>query len=200
MENKRINELESLELITDMIQKTKNGTAMKKDYNTFLLYGYSALTVSLVTWTLMLFTGKKEFMLIWFAMFLIYLADTFICKRTKPEVTTYLDSMLGNVWKVTGSMFWLTIIAILLAGILTREINFSLMMPLSLIYAGIGTSMTGLMIKEKAFVWTPLVGLLAAVYMLIEGKCDNSWNLLFGISFLVFMIIPAHIARNKIKE
>lgn len=65
-------------------------------------------------------------------------------------------------------------------------------MPLSVIYAGIGTAMTGLVIKEKIFVWLPLAGLLASVYML-------SWNVLFGLSFLVFMVIPAHIVRSKIK-
>lgn len=72
-------------------------------------------------------------------------------------------------------------------------------MPLSVIYAGIGTAMTGLVIKEKIFVWLPLAGLLASVYMLQSGGYDNSWNVLFGLSFLVFMVIPAHIVRSKIK-
>lgn len=139
-------------------------------------------------------------MFTWFAMFIPYIANTFFRKSSKPEVTTYIDSMLGNIWKVIGSMFIFTVIAIVLIGVLTHVMNFSIMMPLSLIYAGIGTSMTGLVIKEKAFIWTPLAGLLAAVYMLTEGWCHNFWNILFGMSFLVFMIIPAHIARNKIKE
>lgn len=72
-------------------------------------------------------------------------------------------------------------------------------MPLSVIYAGIGTAMTGLVIKEKIFVWLPLIGLPASVYMLRSGGYDNSWNVLFGLSFLVFMVIPAHIVRSKIK-
>lgn len=96
-------------------------------------------------------------------------------------------------------MFGLTIIAIVAIGAYVGKIDFSLMMPLSIIYAGIGVSMTGLVIKEKSFVWFPLVGLLAAVYMLLAGTFDNTWNLLFGLSFLLFMVIPAHIVRSKIK-
>ena len=141
-----------------------------------------------------------EFMFVWFAMFLPYLWTTFSGKRKKPEVTTYIDGMLGNIWKVIGSMFGLTLIAMLLIGIVaTKEINFSLMMPLAIIYGGIGTSMTGLVIKEKWFVWPPLIGLVAAVYMLMDGSCDNLWNFLFGLSFLAFMAIPAHIVRSKIR-
>ena len=200
MEDRKINERESLELISDMIRKTKKGTAMKKDYNTFLIYGYTALITAIITWVTVHFTGRGEAMFTWFAMFIPYIANTFVRKSSKPEVTTYIDSMLGNIWKVIGSMFIFTVIAIVLIGVLTHVMNFSIMMPLSLIYAGIGTSMTGLVIKEKAFIWTPLAGLLAAVYMLTEGWCHNFWNILFGMSFLVFMIIPAHIARNKIKE
>lgn len=200
MEDKKINEKESLELISEMIRKTKEGAAMKQDYNAFLFYGYTATAVSLIAWLLIHFTGKMEFMFVWFAMFLPYLWTTFSGKLKKPEVTTYIDGMLGNIWKVIGSVFGLTLIAMLLIGIaVTKEINFSLMMPLAIIYGGIGTSMTGLVIKEKWFVWPPLIGLVAAVYMLMDGSCDNLWNFLFGLSFLAFMAIPAHIVRSKIR-
>ena len=194
MEDKKITEKESLELISEMLRKTKEGAAMKQDYNAFLFYGYTAAAVSLAAWLLIHFTDEMKFMFVWFAMFLPYLWTTFSGKRKKPEVTTYIDGMLGNIWKVIGSMFGLTLIAMLLIGIVgTKEIDFSLMMPLAIIYGGIGTSMTGLVIKEKWFIWPPLVGLVAAVYMLMDGSCDNLWNFLFGLSFLAFMAIPAHI-------
>ena len=100
MEDKKITEKESLELISEMLRKTKEGAAMKQDYNAFLFYGYTAAAVSLIAWLLIHFTGKMEFMFVWFAMFLPYLWTTFSGKRKKPEVTTYIDGMLGNIWKV----------------------------------------------------------------------------------------------------
>lgn len=199
MEDKRINEKESIELISEMIQKTKVDATMRKDYDEFLFYGYTATAVSIITWLSIHFTSNEKFMFIWFAMFIPYLWSSFFIKHPQQHVLTYLDSMLRNVWKVIGSMFGLTIIALTIIGYVLGTIDFSLMMPLSIIYAGIGTSMTGLIIKEKWFIWSPLIGLLAAVYMLTNGICNNFWNLLFGVSFLVFMVIPAHIVRNKIK-
>lgn len=189
---------ESLELISSMIRKTRSEERMKRDYGTFLYYGYSAVILSAAAWILVHFTGRMEFMLIWFAMFLPFIARTVFGKKDDPAVTTYIDDMLSSIWKVTGSMFWLTVIAIAVIGLTTGEMVFSIMMPLSIIYAGMGTSMTGLILKEKWFIWPPLAGLLAAVYMLADGKCDNSWNILFGMAFILFMVIPGHAAGRKI--
>lgn len=199
MEDKAINQKESLDLISEMIRKTRNQPSTRKDFDAFLLYGYSAVAIAVMAWLAIRLTGNMRFMLIWFAMFLPYLWMSLTGKSRKPEVTTYLDSMLANVWKVIGSMFGLTVVAIAAIGALIGHIDFSLMMPLSIIYGGIGTSMTGLVIKEKWFVWPPLAGLLVAIYMFITGTCDNSWNLLFGASFLYFMVIPAHVVRAKIQ-
>lgn len=199
MEDKKINEMESIELIAEMIRKTKKEASMKQDYNAFLLYGYAAVLISIVAWVGVQLTGQQLFMTVWFAMFLPYIWTLLRSRQTKQEVTTYLGEMLGHIWKIIGSMFVLTVLVILVVGFAVGRIDFSLMMPLSLIYAGIGTSMTGLVIKEKWFVWTPLVGLLTAVYMLADGVCDNSWNILFGFSFLIFMVMPAHIVRSKIQ-
>ncbi len=199
MEDKRLNEKESLELITNMIKQTKNEPSMKEDYNAFLLYGYLATIISILIGAFIYFTGQPEYSCIWFIMFVPYLWNVFTNKRKDQKVITYLNSMLENIWKVIGSMFGLTVFAIIVIGIIGGKMDFSLMMPLSLIYAGIGTSMTGLVIKEKMFIWCPLIGLFAAVYMLMAEGYDNSWNILFGLSFLIFMVIPAHVCRNKIK-
>ncbi len=199
MEEKRLNERESLEIISEMIQKTKSEPAMKQDYNAFLLYGYSAAIVSVAAWAVLHFTGRTEWLFIWFVLFLPSLWGFFTNKQRKPEVITYLSSMLGKIWQVIGSMFGLTCLAIVAIGFVIGRIDFSLMLPLSLLYAGIGTSMTGLVIKERLFIWLPLVGLVAAIYMLLSEGYDNVWNLLFGASFLLFMVIPAHICRSKIR-
>lgn len=198
MKDKKINERESLELISEMISRTKQGIAMKQDYNRFLLYGYAVVIVALVLWLLIRVTGDGRFMFGWFALFLPYLWHMAADSRKEKHVVTYVQSMVENVWKVIGSLFGLTILALLCVGWGMGRIDFALMMPLSLIYAGIGMAMTGLVIRESGFVWTPLVGLGVAAYMLVASPV-NDWNLLFGVSFLVFMVIPVHVARNKVK-
>ncbi len=196
MQNETFNEQDSLRIITEMIHKTKNNV-IKKDFNEFLFYGYTVLLASVAVYATVYFTGNPDFMFLWTAMCLLYLLKTFAFRKPRPEAVTYLEDMLNKVWKIIGSMFGLTLLAMFGCSPLVGRVDFSLMMPLSIIYAGIGTSITGLLIKENSLTYTPLIGLVLATYMLLEGTYDNSWNLLFGAAFLIFMVIPAHICRRK---
>lgn len=78
------------------------------------------------------------------------------------------------------------------------------MLPLSLLYAGIGISITGVIINFKLMIYTPLVAFSGAIYMLASLVANDSignwWNLLFAASFLIMMIIPGHLLNNKAKE
>lgn len=198
MEKNVLNESESIELIAQMIESTKNRVS-QSDFNPFLVYGYSATVIAIADYFLIRVTDNPLWFFLWFVMFIPYFVSLF--RRKKPNVITYIDDMLQNVWRVIGAMFGLTIVTITCIGIGTGVIDFSIMMPLSIIYAGIGTSITGLIIKENWFIWTPLVGLVAATYMLVSPTdTENLWNLLFGASFLIFMVIPAHIVRHKISK
>ncbi len=201
MKTDELTEKESIELISRMIEKTRN-EMNGDDFNSFLAYGYAAVAISIAVWLLTHFTGNDMWCFGWFAMFIPYLLSFF--KKGKPEVVTYMDRMMDSVWKVIGSMFGISLLIIVVAGAISGIIDFSMMMPLSIIYAGIGTSITGLIINEKWFVWTPLAGLAAAIWMLTcgwtGGSYDNSWNLLFAASFLIYMVLPAHIVRHKISR
>ena len=77
------------------------------------------------------------------------------------------------------------------------------MLPLSLLYAGIGTAITGVIIKEPGLIYTPLIGFIFAIYMLISQSSGHGssiyWNLYFGFSMMAMMVIPGHILNNKVK-
>lgn len=189
--------LQSLEIITRMIHKTKN-EVLRKDFNEFLFYGYAVILTAILTYSLIHFTGNPRFWLLWNIMFLPYivtLVQTFLGKRKKPEVVTYLQEMMDKTWKIIASMFGLTMLALLGWSFFFGRFDFSLMIPLTIVYAGTGTSITGILLKENWLTYPPLIGLVIATYMLLGGQYDNSWNLLIGVAFLLFMVIPAHICR-----
>ncbi len=85
-----------------------------------------------------------------------------------------------------------------------RYIDFILMLPLSLIYCGIGVSITGIIIQERWMTYTPLIAFIIAIYMLtmltIGEKATTLWYLYFGLSFVFMMIIPGHIVNNKAQK
>ena len=78
------------------------------------------------------------------------------------------------------------------------------MLPLSLLYAGIGIAITGIITDFKLMVYTPLIAFVAAIYMLVSMVSNTVvadwWNLLFGVLFFVMMVIPGHLLNHKIKK
>lgn len=78
------------------------------------------------------------------------------------------------------------------------------MLPLSLLYAGLGIAITGIITDFKLMVYTPLIAFSVAIYMLVSMTTNTVvadwWNLLFGVSFLMMMVIPGHLLNHKIKE
>lgn len=68
MEDKRISEKESLELIARMIRETQDNTARYAAYP-LLIWGYTTVAISLVVWVLLFADGSvaDQFSLVCFA-------------------------------------------------------------------------------------------------------------------------------------
>lgn len=202
MEEKKMTEKESLELVFRMIQATRQNLG-KGSGNYFLVYGYMALILSVAIYMLLYVTGNTLWAVGWFLMFLPMIVIAFRKKENKPLVVTYTDSMVKKVWQVIGSLFSLTIFVMLVLMFIMGKYDFVLMLPLSLLYAGIGTAITGLVIKESCLVYGSFVGFVFAIYMLmsytLNGSAEMIWNLYFGLSLVVMMVVPGHVLNNKIK-
>lgn len=202
MEEKKMTEKESLELVSRMIQATRQNL-VKGRGNDFLIYGYTALILSVVIYGLFYVTGNTLWSIGWFLMFLPMIVTAFRKKENKPLVVTYTDSMVKRVWQVIGSLFSLTIFVMLVLMFIIGKCDFVLMLPLSLLYVVIGTAITGLVIKESCLVYGSFVGFVFAVYMLmsytLNGSAEMIWSLYFGFSLVVMMVIPGHVLNNKIK-
>ena len=200
MEEKKFTEKESLELISQMIQATRKNL-VKGQGNYFIIYGYTAAILSIIIYTLLCMTHTPWWWAGWFLMFLPVIILSFKEKRNTPTVITYTDSMVNKVWQVMGASFSLTMLVILALSFIVGKCDFMLMLPLCLLYTSIGTAITVLVIREKCLLYTPLVGFVLAIYMLMSYTINNSaailWNLYFGLSFVVMMIIPGHILNNK---
>lgn len=203
MEEKKLTEKESLELISQMIRSTKQNMQMGNG-NIFLFYGYMATFLSIAIYLLVYFTHNKLWSMGWLLMFAGWIAMSVKHSRNKPGVVTYTDKTIAETWRIIGSLFGLTFIIMCAMGGILGGINFSLMLPLSLLYACIGTSVTGIVIKEPWLIYTPLAGFVFAIYMLMSFSLQEGshiiWNLYFGLSFIIMMIVPGHIINSKSKR
>ena len=142
VEKEDLNERESLELITRMIQNTKCRMAENAGMP-FLLWGYMTVAVSLLVWFMLKQTGNADWNYLWFLLPLVAFPGTLWSgRKRKKMVRTYVDRIIGYVWTVFGlSAFLLSCVAVFGWDI---PILFTI-----LLLMGMGTALTGLIVGMK---------------------------------------------------
>lgn len=191
MEDKMLNEKESLEIITRMIQNTK--FKMAKNAGTpFLIWGYMTTALSLLVWYLLRETGNYNWQFLWFLLPAVAVPATVWMERRKQKLArTYIDRIVGYVWLVFGlSGFLITCISIVYWAI---PVLFVILLMM-----GMGTTLTGLILNMKVVTVGGIVGALSSVGCLYAGKFDQI--LLFAIAFVFMMIIPGHYLNRIAKQ
>lgn len=192
MEDKKLNEKESLELISQMIQNTR--TRVEKNGGTpFLIWGYGTVIISLLVWLMVTSTERYEWYFLWFLLPAIGIPATFWANR-KNEVTvkTYIDRVVNYIWMVFGG-----------AGFLVSCISFFYPIPILfivLLLMGMGVLLTGMVIDSKIAVMGGLFGVLSSFVCVWVAGIDQI--LVFAPAFIFMMIVPGHMinhAANKNK-
>lgn len=116
MEEKKFTEKESLELISQMIQVTKENLE-RGSGNVFLVYGYAAVVLSVVVYAAVNLTGRPLWNALWFLMFVPAIVMKILQARKKPSVVTHMDKMIAHTWCIVGSLFGLTVVVMILIGL-----------------------------------------------------------------------------------
>ena len=191
MEDKKISEKESLELIARMIRETQDNTARYAAYP-LLIWGYTTVVISLSVWYFYLQIGIWQINLLWFALPAIAGPLTiFFHRKDKNKGTkNYIDRVTAQIWTVFG------VVGFCLAC-MSFIIHIDILFMISLLM-GMGATLTGLVCKYKPLSIAGMVGGILSFSMLfIHG---NGMYLVFAIIFIVMMIIPGHIMNKYIKK
>lgn len=204
MEERTLNEKESLELIAQMINSSKKNMEVGQG-NVMLIWGYFTTLLSVTLFILINLTHNLMWSWGWILLFILWPVIAYKQKQHAPRVVTYTDKVISQVWQVMGWMFAFTFITIgIVEQLFMGHANFIIMLPLSLIYCGLGVSITGIIIQERWMIYSPLVAFILAIYMLTILSMGKSavltWYLYFGLAFVFMMIIPGHIVNHKAKK
>ena len=200
MEERKFTEKESLELISQMISASRQ-RLQKGSGNPFLYYGYTSIAISAATFLLGALGGSWAWNLLWMLMFIPAIVLWVKDRDSKPEVTSYIDRMLTNTWKVVLMLMVLSLAVILGSGFGNGTINLMLMLPLALIFVCTGTLITGLTIGEGSIVGMTTIAFVMPI-LLLAGMVSGDdylpvWNLAGGFSFLFSLVIPGHIINHR---
>lgn len=191
MEDRKLNEKESLELIARMIQETQENTARYAAYP-FLIWGYTTVIVAIAIWYAFLQTGSYQVNYLWFALPVIAgpLTIYFIRKNGKRGVKNYIDRITGQIWIVFGIVG-----GILSLAAFAGKVDILFIIPLLMAMA---TTLTGCVSKYKPIIIAGSVSIVLSFSILFIHGVDRL--LVFAAIFVAMMIIPGHILNQQMKQ
>lgn len=201
MEANNFSEKESLELITRMINSTKDGMDTGR-WNQFVVWGLFTVVLGLVIFGLLVYTGNSNWNWLWFLMFAFWAGNKMIENRRLTPVVTYNSKAIASVWKVLGFLFALTPITFTFLTFMGYGlISMVLIMPLTLIYIGIGVSFSGIILHEPLVAYIPIVCMLSPIVMFNVIIANHGmpivWYFIFLATVFVMMVIPGVILHYK---
>ena len=204
MVEKQITEKESLEIITGMIERTKQRYSLG-DGNIMLMWGYLIVAVSLLVWGLLYLTRSNAVNWLWFLIPLIGgIATPLMTRRNrlKGAAVSYSDRVVSQLWTAVGlSFLGLTAFCLVFSFVFKID-SWVSMLVYSIIVTPIAEMIQGITLKEKSMIWCGAVALLAGFLTIccVTGgvMLAASWFMpLFIADFIIMMIIPGHILNCK---
>jgi len=176
---------ESLALIAETISKTRDNIKVNSFY--FLLWGWLVSLASFGFFILQHYTGFAYYFLPFpvFAIAGVIITISHYTKRKASTSETHISYFLSRMWMVLGICF-----------ILVVFINVSQNLPpftYTLIIAGIGTMVSGLVMKFKPLIIGGIFFLCASmgsVYVIDAFK-----PLVHGIAIMVGYLIPGYLLK-----
>ena len=204
MEERKITEFESIEIITSMISRTKD-RLVKGSGNILLMWGYLIVAVTALIWVLLVTTHNAVYNWFWFLIWIIGgIATPIMAKKQRVETGTksYTDRLSSQIWSIVG--YAAIASAFLCLGFLLfgGKDAWSMMFALALVIVPMAEIMQGLVIREKCLITGGSIGLLLGLFTLCciaaHVKLVATWFMpMFIIAFAAMMIIPGHILNHK---
>lgn len=203
MEKTNLTEAQSLELITSMINDTRNRLA-RNSGTPFLIWGYTTVAIALLNCVTTYLQLSHYWNFSWFAIPFIGWIVMMLFYKEDKGARNIIDRVISIIWCVLSVAYlWIFIgSAIYRAPILYYTI----------LFMGVGTLITGLVLRHKTTQWCGIGAMICSLayplFTFLVLKCDiqtinmlKSWAWVeiayFAAIFFVMMVIPGHILNCK---
>lgn len=206
MEEKRLTESESIEIITSMINRTKDRYIGSG--NIMLMWGYLVVAVTILVWVMIDTTHNPLWNWLWFMIPVIGgIATPLMARKEKRErgVTTYSDMISSRLWTMFGLSEAVLILVCLVAQLGFGVNSWISMMVYSFIVAAFAEIVQGIILKENSLVVGGSLGLFLGMITLCSAVGNMTLYAdiflpIFMLGFVVMMIIPGHVLNYKAKH
>lgn len=205
MEDKKLNEQESLELISQMINQTKKESAVGSG-DIFLIWGYICTLISLAVYALAYISRDGRWSWLYMAIPAAGFVATgvlarWISKKYKGP-KTYQAQSISGIWGCLAAVF--AVYMIICFANWNHPDCWKGMFLLGLLLPGLGTGCTGVILKENVIVLCGGLGAASGLIFLPKlcegGGIPLNWTILMAVAMVISLVIPGHILNHKAKK
>jgi hypothetical protein len=185
-------ELESMQLISSMINKAKN--RFNETGFLYLLWGWVILICCFAQFIATYFFKSENAYYIWFVTWIVVVYQVFFLrkKRKARKVKTYTDDINQFVW------ITFFICGMLLVFILIQFKAYEVINPAILVMYGMPTFLSGIILKFKPLL---IGGIFCWLFAAVSPFIDIEFQLLFiAASIIAGWIIPGYLLKQKFKK
>lgn len=206
MDERKLTEKESLEVITSMIAKTKDRYIANASI--LLVWGYLVVGVALLVWVMLAATHQVVWNWLWFAIPVVGGIATPVMSRHQDRmrvVKTYTDIVTSKMWMFMGVSAMIAMVLCAIIQVFTSVNCWVTMLVYSLIAVSFAEIAQGIFIKENSLCCGGSIGLVVGILTLccVAGgmPLGANWYMpLFIVAFIAMTIIPGHILNYKSKK
>lgn len=205
MDERKLTEKESLEVITSMIARTKDryiGNA-----SIMLMWGYLVVITAILVWVMLVTTHQVAWNWLWFAIPVVGgIATPIMSNRQERQrvVKTYTDTVVSKIWLFMGISAMFAMVVCLAIQLFSGINCWATMLVYSLIVVSFAEIAQGIFIKENSLYYGGILGMIVGIITLccVVGRIplEADWYMpLFILAFVSMMIVPGHILNHKSK-
>ena len=188
---KELSSKEQIKFISEMIYQAKRNFAGERSFY-FLLWGWVVSVANFVHYILDIFRLYEAPYLVWLIAIPAAIASIWygFKKSTTTQVTSHLDKVYASIW--IG-----IIVMIIICLIFMSRINYN-HNPIILLFAGLGTFVSGILIKYKPIIIGAIVLWAGACSGLLFSVSNQ--QLISGIAVFLGYLIPGYMLKKAEKN
>lgn len=203
MEDKKLTPQESMDVITSMIEATRQRIATP-DTRISVMWAILTIATAAIVLTVSLIGDNPWCNLIWLAIPVIGLpVNMHMTSKEKKGAKTAIDKMTDRIWSCVGLIAIALSVGCLIANLLGYPQAWLAMFYYAFVVVGFGTTMQGIVIAEKSYVYGGLFAILSGFVLIVLGLCQVPlllvWALpLYMVCFLLMFLVPALVIKQKL--
>lgn len=205
MEDKKLSPQESMALISQMIEATKQRIAMP-DLRISVMWAALSIVVAGIVLAVSLISYNPLINIAWFAIPVIGVPLNILMARksgVSKGAKTVIDTISDKIWTSVGMIAILLTIVCFIFNLLGYPQAWLTMFFYAFIIVGFGAATTGIILKENSYVFGGIFSIIAGFVITALSICGKPllmvWVLpLYMVCFLLMFIVPAFVIRKKI--